>query len=73
VHLDADVLDDRIMPAVDYCMSDGPSWDESRLLRAAAVSERVVGIDITIFNPKLDSDGAITRGFVDALVKGLKP
>ena len=28
VHLDADVLDDAIMPAVDYRMPDGLSWDE---------------------------------------------
>ena len=71
VHLDADVLDDAVMPAVDYRMPNGLSWDELAIvLQAAIASRRVAGIDITIFNPKLDRDGAIAREFVDALVKG---
>lgn len=73
VHLDADVLDDAVMPAVDYRMPDGLSWDELiAVLRASVATSRAVGIDITIFNPKLDGDGAIARGFVDALAKGLR-
>jgi arginase len=72
MHLDADVLDDAVMPAVDYRMPDGLSWDElAVILRLAASSGRAVGINVTIFNPKLDGSGAIARGFVDALVKGL--
>ena len=72
VHLDADVLDDAIMPAVDYRMPGGPSWYElAVVLRAAAASGRMVGINITIFNPKLDRDGAIAIAFVDALATGL--
>ena len=71
-HLDADVLDDAIMPAVDYRMPGGLSWDElSTVLRVAASSERMVGIDITIFNPKLDVHGAIARSFVTVLANGL--
>ena len=74
VHLDADVLDDAIMPAVDYRMPGGLSWDElSEVLRIAIASSRLIGIDITIFNPKLDLDGTIARDFVDALCKGLRP
>ena len=73
VHLDADVLDDAVMPAVDYRMPDGLSWNElTAVLRAAVATARVVGIDITIFNPKLDGSGAIARNFVDAITKGLK-
>jgi arginase len=74
VHLDADVLNDTIMPAVDYRMPGGLSWDElSVVLCSAAASGRMIGINITIFNPKLDLDGMIARGFVDALGKGLSP
>jgi arginase len=73
VHLDADVLDDAVMPAVDYRMPGGLSWNElTTVLRAAMTTNRVAGIDVTIFNPKLDANGAIAKGFVDALVKGLK-
>ena len=71
IHLDADVLDDALMPAVDYRMPGGLQWDElSAVLRRAVGSGRALGIDITIFNPKLDETGAIARGFVDALAKG---
>ena len=72
IHLDSDVLDDAVMPAVDYRMPDGLGWDElSAVLRLAVVSGQAVGIDITIFNPKLDATGAIARRFVDALAKGM--
>lgn len=73
VHLDADVLDDAIMPAVDYRMPDGLSWDElATALAAAVASRRALGIDVAIFNPALDADGAIARAFADTLVAGLR-
>ncbi len=74
IHLDADVLDDAIMPAVDYRLPDGLAWDDLvTTLGAAVASGRVVGIDITIFNPRLDATGSIAPAFVDALVSGLNP
>ena len=73
VHLDADVLDDAIMPAVDYRMPGGLSWEElATILQVVISSGQAIGINITIFNPKLDSDGSIAAAFVDALVKGLQ-
>jgi arginase len=73
IHLDADVLDDAVMPAVDYRMPDGLRWDElSTILKRAIGSGRAVGIDITIFNPRLDETGTIARAFVDALAQGLE-
>ena len=72
IHLDADVLDDRIMPAVDYRMPDGLSWNElSATLRAVMGAGRVVGMNVGIFNPALDEDGAIARRLVACLVEGL--
>ncbi len=72
IHLDADVLDDAIMPAVDYRMPDGLSWNElSTALRVALESGRAVGTNVTIFNPKLDRDHSIARRFVDALSEEL--
>ena len=73
IHLDADVLDDSIMPAVDYRLAGGGlSFSElSELLKTIAASNHAAGMDITIFNPRLDLDGSITRRFVSSLVQGL--
>jgi arginase len=73
IHLDADVLDDSIMPAVDYRLGGGglSFFELSELLRILVASDRAVGMDITIFNPQLDLDGSITRRFVSSLIQGL--
>jgi arginase len=72
IHLDADVLDDAIMPAVDYRMPDGLSWAELiAVLRIAMDSGRAIGIEVTIYNPKLDPDGASGRGLTATLVEAL--
>jgi arginase len=69
IHLDCDVLDDAVMPAVDYRLPDGLSWDElATVLRLAIESRQAVGVEITIFNPALDGDGVIARSLVDCLV-----
>jgi arginase len=74
IHLDADVLDDAIMPAVDYRLPDGLRWDELRgVLRAAVDSPGAVGLEITSFNPMLDQGGGIASALVDTLVEGLIP
>jgi arginase len=74
IHLDVDVLDDAIMPAVDYRLPAGLNWDElTAVLRVALASDRAVGLEITIFNPTLDADGRIALALVDALVAGLSP
>jgi arginase len=73
IHLDADVLDDLIMPAVDYRLGGGGlSFSElTELLKTLVDSGRAVGMDITIFNPRLDLDGSITQRFVLSLVQGI--
>jgi arginase len=72
IHLDADVLDDSIMPAVDYRLEGGLSFSElSDLLRTINSSGRAVGMSITIFNPNLDLDKSIASKFVSSIVDGL--
>ncbi len=72
IHLDADVLDDAVMPAVDYRLPGGLSWDElSATLRALMNTGQVVGVNVGIFNPTLDPDGSIARALVSCLVSGL--
>jgi arginase len=72
IHLDADVLNDSIMPAVDYRLPGGITFAElSNLLKLLLSSKKAVGISITIFNPTLDKDGSITRNFLSSIVDGL--
>ncbi|CDZ32336.1 Arginase [Neorhizobium galegae bv. officinalis] len=72
IHLDADCLDDSIMPAVDFRVPGGLSWDELGMaLRIAMASGKAVGIDVTIYNPRLDEDGSAGRGLADVLAATL--
>jgi arginase len=72
IHLDADCLDDAIMPAVDFRIPGGLSWDElAAVLRIALGSGKAVGLEVTIYNPLLDEDGSAGRGLADVLAAGL--
>jgi arginase len=72
VHLDADVLDDAIMPAVDYRLPGGLTWAElETVLRTALADDRAVGFDVTIFNPRLDPDGTIAARLTECLHRAL--
>ena len=73
IHLDVDVLDDAIMPAVDSRQPDGLSFTElEALLDPLLTTERVVGMDVTIYDPNRDPDGAAGRALADGLVSLLK-
>jgi arginase len=72
IHVDADVLDDAVMPAVDYRLPGGLAWEElTRLLRIAIQSRRAVGLELTIYNPKLDPSGEGARGLVNVIADAL--
>lgn len=72
IHVDADCLDDAIMPAVDFRVPGGLSWEElSAALRIALSSDKAVGLEITIYNPRLDEDGGAGRGLSDLLAAAL--
>jgi arginase len=72
IHVDCDVLDDAVMPAVDYRLPGGLSWDELEAVLAAAIATgRAVGLELTIFNPALDTDGVIIRTLVAQLGRAL--
>lgn len=74
IHFDVDVLDDEIMPAVDYRMKDGISYAElKRLLGAAFATGNVKGMTLSIYNPNLDPQRAIARNLVAALLEILNP
>jgi arginase len=55
IHLDADVLADDVMPAVDYRIPDGLTVDElTEVLRVVLASPLAIGLEVTIYNPTFD-------------------
>ncbi|MFD6338226.1 arginase family protein [Streptomyces sp. NPDC060131] len=69
VHLDADVLDPEVMPAVDSPDAGGLLPDElAVLLRTLVRSERCVGLNVTIYDPDLDPDGTAGALLADLVV-----
>jgi arginase len=72
IHLDADCLDDAIMPAVDFRVPGGLSWGElETALRIVLASGKAVGLEVAIYNPRLDEDGSAGRGLADVLARAL--
>jgi arginase len=70
IHFDADVLDDAIMPAVDYRLPGGLTWVEIEdILGAALAHPKAVGMEITILNPRLDTDGKVLSALLDMLTR----
>ncbi|MEL7586220.1 MAG: arginase family protein [Prolixibacteraceae bacterium] len=69
IHFDVDVLNDRIMPAVDSREADGLEYEElDILLGTLLASPKAMGMEITILDPDLDQDGKYTRGFISAFM-----
>ncbi|MEU9339431.1 arginase family protein [Streptomyces sp. NPDC048290] len=71
VHLDADVLDPTVMPAVDSPDPDGLLPEEAvALLRPLLASSRCVGLNVTIYDPDLDPAGTAGALLADIVVDG---
>lgn len=74
VHVDVDVLDASIMPAVDSPDPDGIEWaDLPELLAPLLASPLAAGMEVTVFDPDLDEDGALAASLTDAVVSGFRP
>lgn len=74
VHLDADALDQSIMPAVDSPDDGGLLPGElAPLLRTLVSSPRCVGLNVTIYDPDLDPDGTAGALLADLVVGALAP
>lgn len=69
VHLDADVLDPAVMPAVDSPAPDGLLPDEvTALLGPLVRSPHCVGLNVTVYDPDLDPDGTAGALLTDLVV-----
>ena len=69
LHLDADVLDPSIMPAVDTPEPNGLTWTQLRdLLTGLLSSPGCIGMDVTILDPLLDPDGNAVSELTNVIV-----
>ena len=68
LHLDLDVLDPSIMPAVTYPQSGGPDVDQlAAVLTPLAAAPNLLGVSIADFRPDLDPDGRLATRLVTLL------
>jgi arginase len=72
LHVDLDVLDQAVMPAVDSPGSPGLTYGElAALVRGLMRSGRIGGVDFAIYDPDLDPDGRHARAIVGCIADGL--
>lgn len=72
IHVDADVLDETVMQAVDDPRPDGLALAElTAVLRTAISSGRAVGLQLAIYNPDFDPDGVNGCGLAVAVRNAL--
>jgi arginase len=72
LHVDVDVLDPSVMPAVDAPDPGGIAYPELELLlRGLTGAAECIGADVTVFDPDFDPDGLYARDLVSVLVAGL--
>ncbi len=68
LHVDLDVLDQKVMAAVDSPGSPGLDYAQLADLLARLVStRRVIGIDVTIYDPELDEERRHPAAIVECL------
>jgi len=74
LHLDVDVLDSTIMPAVDSPEPGGLTARElTELLEPMVAHPLVRGLELTIYDPDRDADGSAARLLVGVLADALAP
>jgi arginase len=72
LHVDLDVLDRQVMPAVDSPGSPGLDFDQlAELISGLVRMAGVVGLDLTIYDPQRDRGAAYPPTIVDCLATGL--
>jgi arginase len=74
VHLDVDVLDPAVMPAVDAPDPGGIAYSELELLlRGLVGSADCLGVEVTVFDPDYDPEGTYAGELVETLIAGFGP
>lgn len=72
MHVDLDVLDQAVMPAVDSPGSPGLNFEQlAELVHALCASERIAGADFAIYDPERDKGLSYARPIVDCIARGV--
>jgi arginase len=72
VHVDLDVLDAAVLPAVDSPGTPGLNYAQlGELLSRLMLAGSVLGVDVTIYDPDLDPGCAQAPALVDCVATGL--
>jgi len=72
MHVDLDVLDEKVMNAVDSPGTPGFDFAQlSALLRALIGSGRVLGLDVCIYDPDLDPGHRFAKPVVECLARAV--
>lgn len=73
LHVDLDVLDQSVMPAVDSPGSPGLDYVQlTDLIDALCASERIVGANFTIYDPERDPEGRYASPLVRCIADGVR-
>jgi arginase len=73
LHVDFDVLDEKIMPAVDSPGSPGFDFGQlAGLVRALVASGRIVGANFAIYDPARDPARQYARPLVECITAGIR-
>jgi arginase len=68
IHVDVDVLDSEVMPAVDSPQPDGMTDEELvETLRPLVAAPGAMGIEVTIFDPELDGEGRLAKQLAETI------
>ncbi|MFJ9446159.1 arginase family protein [Kitasatospora sp. NPDC101235] len=72
LHVDLDVLDERVLPAVDSPGRPGLDFAQlGGLVSTLVGTGRVIGLDVAIYDPELDPHGVYAAPIVECLALGL--
>jgi arginase len=72
IHVDADILDPSVLPAVDSPTPGGLAHaDLAALLGGLVGAPQCMGLEFTIYDPDLDPDGDHAAALTDTLVEAL--
>ena len=73
LHVDLDVLDETVMPAVDSPGSPGFDYAQlSALLRVLCASGHIAGADFAIYDPERDPDVRYAKPLVLCIARGIR-
>ncbi len=68
IHMDVDVIDSMLMPAVDSPQADGFDWGEAEILLRAALAKNAAGLQVTIYDPDRDPSRKAGKELVELLI-----